>query len=114
MPTTSRRIAAIPTVMYIVAAFSLAMLAGIISWGGKHIPYGADQLTNAAEWAAMGTFALSYLMMWVLLVVGPLRPRSAFTRRGDTGNRVANVLYALGGLVMLHVLLAFKIATAGS
>jgi hypothetical protein len=62
----------------------------------------------------MGMFSLSYVMMWGLLVVGPLRPRSIFIRGGDMGKRVGNFLFALGGLIMLHVFLAFKIATSGS
>ncbi len=109
-----RRILAIPTSRYIWAAYGLAILSVIVSRLGKLIPYGADRLTAAVEWAVMGMFALSYVLMWVLLVGGPLRPRSVFTRHGEKGHRVANFLYALGGLVMLHGFLAFKVATSGS
>jgi hypothetical protein len=109
-----RRISAIPTGRYILAAYAFAILSVIINRLGKLIPYGAYQMTAAVEWMVMGLFSLSYVMLWALLVVGPLRPRSSFTRRGDRRSRIANFLLALGGLVMLHVFLAFKIGTSVS
>jgi hypothetical protein len=71
-------------------------------------------VTTAAEWTVMAMFSLSYVMLWVLLVVGPIRPRCLFTRRGEKGKRLANFLYALGGLVMVHAFIAYKVATAAS
>lgn len=109
-----RRLLAIPTGKCILAAYVLAILAVIVSRLGKLIPYSAYRLTTAVELAVMAIFVLAYLMMWVLLVVGPIRPRSSFTRRGDRDKRVANFLCALGGLLMVHVFLAFMIGTAGA
>ena len=114
MLNTFYRLSAISTGMYILAAFAFAILAGITRWCGKQIPYGADQLTSTVEWTAMALFSLSYIMMWVLLVVGPLRPRTTFARHGDVGSRISNFLLALGGLLLLHLLLVFAVATSGS
>lgn len=109
-----RRIFARPTRVYVWVAYGLAILSIIVSRLGKLIPYGADLPTAVVEWAVMGMFALSYLMLGALLVVGPLRPHSTFTRHSDKGTRMANFLYALGGLIALHVFVAFRIATAVS
>jgi hypothetical protein len=109
-----RRLSAIPTGSYIWAAYALAILSVIINRLGKLIPYGAYQVTAAAEWTVMAIFSLSYVMLWVLLVVGPLRPRGLFTRGGEKGKRIANFLAALGGLLLVHAFLAFRVATSAS
>lgn len=109
-----RLISAVPTGRYILVAYCLAILSVIINRLGKLVPYGTDLLTAVVEWTVMGMFSMSYLMLWVLLAVGPFRPRCQFTRSGEKGKRMANLLYALAGLIVLHAFVAFKIATAVS
>lgn len=75
---------------------------------------GSLQLSSVLESLGLSLFMLAYAALWVLLVIGPFRPFTAFSLRGFKRQRVLNLLFALAALVLIHLLLAFAVATAGS
>jgi hypothetical protein len=66
------------------------------------------------EFLGFGLFCLSYVALWLLVLVAAFRPVDTFSWQGSLGLRVQNAAFALGALALLHLWLAFAVATAGS
>lgn len=63
----------------------------------------ARAVSHVFDLAAFVLFWASYNLLWVLLVVGPFRPRAEFSLRGACCDRAANFFIALGALVLIHL-----------
>ncbi len=53
--------------------------------------------------AGFTLISTSYLLLWVLLVIAPFRPRSDFSLRGECKIRAINLFLTLGGLLAVHI-----------
>ena len=63
-------------------------------------------ISHVFDVAGFGLFWLSYALFVLLLVVGPFRPHTAFSLRGECALRAANFFLTLGIFVLLNLWIA--------
>lgn len=108
-------IAPIPTRALLLAASALGALSFPCTLLRRAFSdRGLMALSAVFEWGGMVGFLVAYVLLWALLAAAPFRPRDRFTLQGDRATRAANVLLALAALALIHLWLAFAVATAGS
>lgn len=110
-----QKIARIPTRMLLLAASALGAFSFVCTLLRRAFSArGIVALSAVFEWAGMVSFLVAYVLLWALLAAAPFRPRDRFTLQGDRGARAVNVLLALAALALIHLWLAFAVATAQS
>lgn len=107
-------LAQIQTRRFIFLAVLVSAAAGVCNVLDKLTWQHARGVSHVFDIAALLLFWAAYILLWALLVVGPFRPRTEFSLRGDCGQRATNFFLALGGLVILHLWAALSIALAFS
>ena len=93
----------ISTRRFILAASVIAVAAAICEILDRLTWQLARPVSHVFDVAGFGLFWLSYALFVLLLVVGPFRPQTAFSLRGECALRAANFFLALGVFVLLNL-----------
>ncbi|MEO7298527.1 MAG: hypothetical protein ABI042_08125 [Verrucomicrobiota bacterium] len=96
----------IPTRRFILIVALMAVAAGICEILDRVTWQNSRPVSHLFDVAGLVLFWLSYTLCAILLIVGPLRPRTVFSLHGECGVRAMNFFLALGVFASLNLWIA--------